>query len=361
MSAEQKPHASIEGLFGFRNRAAVHEAASGNFTVIPENVNRSQNAQELSLLHPFDPSMRYTDSGKLWISTLRDDGSSEERQKPILLERWSEYDSLPDARRGLHEHVVLPYGKKGEERRLREQAAKLITHNIRLLKSPETTIEDLEAMNQKTLDELGKLRYGTSTIPERQEVVELMDRSTKPDRRGRLNKPAGRMMENAARSRVAGDLTLDDKKHNKNARRVIRLDAIGDYIEAVMLHVAERSLGMRELSVGTGAFESELGKYLTEVNLLLSPTRGVVVVQPYLTAAVIARHDLFARGEADDIIKVAVRAGLETAIKICDDAFVPFGQLQGDPYQQQRRIVTLGENLSRAVSKANLARFSKAA
>lgn len=357
MTAEQRSNGSIEGLFDKSNRAAIANAMLHDYALTPENIEKSEQAEDMRRLFVADPTIRISQGGTVWVSTRRDDGiPTEKGGKKGLVERWNEYDSLPDARREIFEGVVVPYGTGGSERQLRIDAAKLVSRNIIRLQSPHVSREELDHMNQETMTELARLRYVTSTIPERQEVVDLMDRSTKPDSRDRVNTPAGRMEENAARVRIIGDMTVDDITYNKAKKRVNKFDAALDYIDAVAMSVVRRSDAVGELKIGTGAFDEEISSYLEEVNRLLSPSRGVLIAQPYLTAATIARHSLFAKGEAGDIIKVAERAGLEVAIAICTDSFIPFDELK-DPGLKRKRVIDVGKKLRECVYKARRLRY----
>jgi len=357
MGTEQRPR-SIEELFAKSNEAAIMDAMSHDYTLTPEDAAKSEQVEDMTRLFLADPTIRISRGGTVWVSARRDDGiPTEKGGKKGLVERWNEYDSLPDARREIFEGVVIPYGIGGEERQLRIDAARLVSQNIIRLQSPHVTRNELAQMNQETMAELARLRYVTSTIPERQQVVDLMDRSTKPDSKDRVNTPAGRMEENAARVRIIGDMTVDDITYNKAKKRVNKFDAALDYMDAVAMDVVRRSDAVGELRVGTGAFDEEISRYLEEVNRLLSPSRGILIAQPYLTVATIARHDLFARGEADDIIKVGERAGLEVATKICRDSFVPYADLK-DPDLQKQRVIEVGKKLRECVYKARRLRYT---
>ena len=139
MGTEQRPR-SIEGLFDKSNRAAIADAMSHDYTLTPEDAVKSEQVEDMTRLFLADPTIRISRGGTVWVSARRDDGiPTEKGGKKGLVERWNEYDSLPDARREIFEGVVIPYGIGGEERQLRIDAARLVSQNIIRLQSPHVT------------------------------------------------------------------------------------------------------------------------------------------------------------------------------------------------------------------------------
>lgn len=358
MSKEPFQHRGrIEATFGDRNRAAVAAVADHDITSIPENAARSEQARKLPQLYVGDYSMKRDPFGRVWVEHTRTDPAPEEGQGPsVMLERWSTYQSLPLARYGTYKHIVLPYSRGGSERSLRERAARLVSSNIDRLQSGKISHEELEEMNAANIEELYRLRYLTTTIPGRRRTAELLDRATRPDRRGHINPPASRVIENTARLQIMEDLTLDDVKHDNAQEQVDKMDAVSDYTEGVMEYAASRTEAVATERVGTRAFASGSNELRDELYHLLSPKRGVIVTQPYLGLVTGIRHALYAKGDADDLLRLAKHMSLEDALRIFKTPHVPYKDLS--QIGRQRLLTNIALQLRKSVQDARRVRFN---
>ncbi len=337
----------IERIFGKRNKQAVIDTMNYQGPTIPEDPVKSERALKYKPLVKTDPTIRVIRPiGHLFISSdvHSSDGSGQR------LERWSEYKSITNAIRGISDNIILPYGKGGEERELRRRAAKLAARNIMRLQEGKITEEEMEKMNGETALELIEIRFKNSLIPERREAAELLAASTEPDSRGEINPPKSRMQANAARVRIIGEQVRDDVVLTKAERRVIKLLAYKDYVDGVFDQIAAMSEIALKAKIGTGAFDLEEYRFRKSIIDLLSPERGLVVVQPYLTSATIARHSLLAKGEPGDINKVGKLAGYGVATRICKDS-VPY-HLLTDPEDRKARIREVKELLLATVERS---------
>lgn len=330
----------IEKMFGERNRMAVIDVMEHDIETVPENPEKSRQALKYRPLHSSDPDVRVMPNGHLYMQTVvpSSDGSGQ------LFERWSEWRSIASAINSLNEYIVIPYGRGGEERALRETVARRTSANIKRFQEGPLTNAELSQMNEATIKDLVDARFKDSVIPERREAADLLIRSTEPDSMGRVNPPKSRMQANAATPRNIGQLTLDDVKHDKAVDRSLLLLARTDYVDAIfgrLAGMAEKALRAR---VGTGAFEKDEEKFRRSVAELLSPRSGIAIVQPYLTEATIIRHDLLSKKEPSDIWKVGKLAGFGVANRICTKDFVPYANLT-DPQDRKRRIAEASRRL----------------
>lgn len=323
----------IEKMFGERNRMAVIDVMGHDIETVPEKPEKSRRALKYKPLHSSDPDVRVMPNGHLYMQTIvpSSDGSGR------LFERWNEWKSIASAINSLNEYIIIPYGRGGEERALREAVARRTSANIKRFQEGPLTDDELSQMNEETISAVTNARFKDSVIPERREAADLLIRSTEPDSLGKINPPKSRMQANAARLRIIGQLTLDDVKHDKAVDRSLLLLAYTDYVDAIfgrLAGMAEKALRAR---IGTGAFEKAEGEFRRSVLELLSPRAGIAIVQPYLTEATIIRHDLLSKKEPADIWKVGKLAGFGVANRICTKDFVPYVDLT-DPQDRKRRI-----------------------
>lgn len=335
----------IEKMFGERNRMAVIDVMEHDIETVPENPEKSRQALKYKPLHSSDPDVRVMPNGHLYMQTVvpSRDGSGQ------LLERWSDWRSITSAINSLNEYIVIPYGRGGEERALREAVARRTSANIKRFQEGPLTDVELSQMNEDTIRDIVNARFKDSVIPERREAADLLIASTEPDSMGRVNPPKSRMQANAAVPRIIGQLTLDDVKHDKAVDRSLLLLAYTDYLDAIfgrLAGMAERALHTR---VGTGAFKKAEGEFRRSVVELLSPRYGIAIVQPYLTEATIIRHDLLSKKEPGDILKVGKLAGYGVANRICTKDFVPYANL--DPQDKKRRIAEASRRLVGTVAR----------
>lgn len=356
MTTENKPFSrkgGIERSLGSQNKAAAAAFMDREIRPIPEDPNKTAQARSLQPLSAYDLTMRFVrpDSkvpaliGALWVSTIRP--GEKPTQEGLLVERWSEFDSIGSARHALNEHIADAYDKGGREHRNRLDLIRQINYLMRRFQQGPLTDDELTNLRNNTVEVAYRAKYLTSVIPERRETGGQVIKAVEKDSRGQINPPRNRLILAQERDDIITDLMLDEVKLNKNRERVVRLDTEIDFEELILEAFAKRSRVLAERRIGTGSFSSGIDEYLIEAHNMLSP--GVIIlVKPYSDAAAKIRYLLFARNNTTDAYALAKYIGVEAITEFTQD-FVPFSDLSEE--QQIERLLSLRVIIDAAIKK----------
>jgi hypothetical protein len=301
----------IETAFGRGNRDIIGDFLNREFTIVPENPERTELALQNPLLTPFEDTMRRSREGVILVSFLR---RSQDTNAPknTLVERWAAFadpvnnDSAFDAERALREHVAgsyLPGGQQYDNRTLAFKQANVILNRLQEGRLNGYQSQQLIASTRKVMS-----RYFSSPIPERLKTAQQFVKALEVDSSGRPNQPAGRVIVTAGRRPIIEDRLVDDVIVIKNLHRASLIDTECGFEDVALSQSAKLARFAASIN-DDRAFNLYLDdKFLPNMHYLLSP--DTIAIKPYSNLAAKLRFLLFAKKDIDGVSDDDISMGL---------------------------------------------------
>lgn len=301
----------IEATFGRQNRDILGDFLKREFDVVPEDAQKSKIALSQPLLSLFEDSIRHTKEGVLLISTLR--RSKDPNAKPgALVERWSMFDdpvnqdSAFDAERALREHIAGSYLPGGLQYESREKAFRQANVILKRLQSGPMNTKMRESLLSSTRTQMAK--YFSSAIYDRVNTAEQYIKALGPDRLGRANQPAGRVIVTSARRHVIEDRFVDEVIALKNLHRASLIDSESSFENAALFQSGQIARTAAGIEDGRSFNKYIAEKMFPDMHYFLSPE--VIKMKPYANLAAKLRFLLFAQVGIDGVSHDDISMGL---------------------------------------------------
>ncbi len=297
MRPPQETGSRIEtGIFKQRFPHIPKRIADQQRVIHEERPELSEAFRNLLPFIPFDHTMRVTLPGDVLVTFLREDLKvPEQDRKPhtlYLVERVNPFEDIDAAARGLG-YVSESYNaREGEVTRNTLnviEEAQQISYELQ-----RTGITDQELLNMSQVAQLVfvQSKFASSESYDKVRIIAQTIKALSRDARNRINTPRSRLIMAQIREPLTRMIFKGREIRNKNLRRRTEILQEREMEQMYMKFVEQHVEDIFALSVGDGAFDNGLRRFLELAHSYLSPRS--ILVKPYSPVAAEARFLLFA-------------------------------------------------------------------
>lgn len=290
----------IEVTMGARNRAVVaaHKKGQDEFGI--ENIEEYREAMRARLLYIGEPAIRTDKFGDIFHGTVIPSFRRTNRGKPVI--SWNRRNSIFRVRDDVI-GIIEDYSEGGVQYEHRISAVKAVNRvGMRLQDGP--LDDDRHELRDASIKAMADAGYTSSVYPGRVRTSEQLVRATELDSLGRPNPPRGRQIVESRRPQLIKDGLIADDVVKKNRRILSVIEAACDHIELDFEGIADFSENLAENKVGTGSFDTELARYLTIIDLTISPGKRALP-KPYSELGAKVRYLLHPKHTKEDVSSLA--------------------------------------------------------